>query len=88
MDVRPIPASLNLASEIDLQFTADKSGQTVNVTNRAQQYHDYTFAWTPEQIVWLVDGVPVRTVSKEDTASGWFDKTYRFPRTPARVRLS
>ncbi|TKA51433.1 hypothetical protein B0A53_05346 [Rhodotorula sp. CCFEE 5036] len=65
-----------------------KSGQTVNVTNRAQQYHDYTFAWTPEQIVWLVDGVPVRTVSKEDTASGWFDKTYRFPRTPARVRLS
>ncbi|KWU42731.1 concanavalin A-like lectin/glucanase, partial [Rhodotorula sp. JG-1b] len=65
-----------------------KSGKTVNVTNRSEHYHDYTFVWTPEQIAWLVDGVPVRTVSKEDTASGWFDKTYRFPRTPARVRLS
>ncbi|GAA5988404.1 hypothetical protein JCM10908_003550 [Rhodotorula pacifica] len=65
-----------------------KSGQAVDVTDRAEKYHDYTFAWSPEQIVWLVDGLPVRNVSRDDTASGWMDKTYKFPRSPARIRLS
>ncbi|GAA5872765.1 hypothetical protein JCM3774_005054 [Rhodotorula dairenensis] len=70
------------------EVDGDNARETVNVTDRAKSYHDYTLSWTPELIVWLVDGVPVRNVSKEDTASGWLDKSYRFPRTPARIRLS
>lgn len=55
------------------------------MSDRSEKYHDYTLDWSSERIVWLVDGIALRNVSREETASA---KGQRFPRTPARIRFS
>ncbi|KAJ2854164.1 putative glycosidase CRH2 [Coemansia erecta] len=50
-------------------------------------YHDYTFDWSADKIVWSVDGTVIRTLNRADTydaAKG----TYAFPDTRGRVAFS
>ncbi|GAA5909604.1 hypothetical protein JCM6882_003471 [Rhodosporidiobolus microsporus] len=62
------------------------AGEGVNVTDWAADYHDYTISWMPDAITWLVDGIPVRNLSKNDTDA--FGDSYRYPRTPSRIQFS
>ncbi|BGP28118.1 glycoside Hydrolase Family 16 protein, CBM8 containing [Rhodotorula toruloides] len=68
-------------------FSRDESGMTVNVTDRAKDFHEYTISWTPDQLTWLVDDVVVRNLSRNSTAEPSNPHIFRYPRTPARIRF-
>ncbi|GAA5828522.1 hypothetical protein JCM11251_000831 [Rhodosporidiobolus azoricus] len=63
------------------------SGQQVNITDRSSDYHDYTISWMPDGLTWLVDGIPVRSISKNDTTVFNGD-SHKYPRTPSRIQFS
>lgn len=50
-------------------------------------YHDYEIDWTENRIHWIVDGVIVRTLYKEDT---WDPKLriFKYPQTPMRLEVA
>ncbi|KAI3399468.1 hypothetical protein diail_6730 [Diaporthe ilicicola] len=61
-----------------------------NITDLSDTYdnfHDYEIQWSPDQVVWLVDGNVGRTLKKTDTWNATTNQ-YDFPQTPARVQLS
>ncbi|GAA5970354.1 hypothetical protein JCM11641_001676 [Rhodosporidiobolus odoratus] len=64
------------------------SGQEVNVTDRSAEFHNYTISWMPDAITWLVDGVAVRNVSKNDTTDFLSPGVYNYPQTPSRIQFS
>ncbi|BGP20867.1 putative glycosidase CRH2 [Rhodosporidiobolus nylandii] len=64
------------------------SGQEVNTTDRAGEFHDYTISWMPDAITWLFDGVPVRNVSKNTTVDPENPAVFHYPQTPSRIRFS
>ncbi|GAA5897726.1 hypothetical protein JCM8208_000242 [Rhodotorula glutinis] len=64
------------------------SGQALNVSDRAADFHNYTLAWTPESITWLVDGVALRNVSKNATADLLDPTSFSYPQTPSRIQFS
>ncbi|OAD74512.1 glycoside hydrolase family 16 protein [Phycomyces blakesleeanus NRRL 1555(-)] len=47
-------------------------------------FHTYTIDWSPERIVWEVDGIVVRTREKKDTCE---DGVCKYPTHAARVQL-
>ncbi|KAJ2724881.1 putative glycosidase CRH2 [Coemansia sp. Benny D115] len=53
----------------------------------SDSYHDYTIDWSPEAIVWLVDGVALRTLKRDDTYDSKA-KEYKYPAAAGRVGLS
>ncbi|KPV72875.1 glycoside hydrolase family 16 protein, partial [Rhodotorula graminis WP1] len=67
---------------------ADSAGQALNVSDRAADFHNYTLAWTPESITWLVDGVALRNVSKNSTADLLDPTSFSYPQTPSRIQFS
>lgn len=54
----------------------------VPVQETQTRMHTYTIDWTPERIVFAVDGAPVRTLNYADANGG---KNY--PQTPSTVRI-
>ncbi|GAA6002026.1 uncharacterized protein JCM10292_001804 [Rhodotorula paludigena] len=61
--------------------------------DRAADYHDYTFKWTPEGISWLVDGVALRNVTKDGAATAASGSLFGkpssvLPQTPSRIQFS
>ncbi|GAA6042727.1 hypothetical protein JCM8097_005551 [Rhodosporidiobolus ruineniae] len=68
------------------QATGHSTGQQVNISDRAAEYHDYTISWLPDGITWLVDGVAVRYATKESTVDT--NGVYHYPHTPSRIQFS
>ncbi|GAA5825982.1 hypothetical protein JCM3770_000909 [Rhodotorula araucariae] len=64
------------------------SNEAVNITDRTVDFHNYTISWTPEAITWLVDGVALRNISKNSTASPSAPTEFRYPQTPSRIQFS
>jgi hypothetical protein len=56
--------------------------QTIPVANTVGAFHTYTVEWTPESMVFSIDGAEVRRASAA-TADGGKD----WPQTPVRVKL-
>ncbi|KAJ2769477.1 putative glycosidase CRH2 [Coemansia nantahalensis] len=57
------------------------------LTDTTKNFHTYQIQWTPDQIVWLVDGAAFRTVKRSETwdsASG----TFRYPDSEAYISYS
>lgn len=63
------------------------SKNITDLSDTYQNFHDYEIQWTPDQVVWLVDGNVGRTLKKSDTWNATTNQ-YDFPQTPARVQLS
>jgi|SRR5579862_1806303 len=63
------------------------SANITNITDTFTDWHTYSVDWTPDQIVWSVDGVAKRTKTR---ASTWNATSglYNYPQTPSRVQLS
>jgi beta-glucanase (GH16 family) len=63
------------------------SGNITIPSDSYEEFHDYEIRWTPEEIVWLIDGEVGRTQRKDET---WNETSnqWDFPQTPARVQLS
>ena len=57
------------------------------MSNSFENTHTYTIDWTPESIIWSIDGEERRTVKRDDTFNETTDK-YDYPQTPSRVMLS
>ncbi|KAJ2117651.1 putative glycosidase CRH2 [Coemansia sp. RSA 922] len=55
--------------------------------NTAAEYHDYTIDWSPEALVWLVDGKVIRTVNRKDTFNP-ATNTYAYPTSKSRIAFS
>jgi len=58
-----------------------------NLTDTYQNYHDYTIDWQPDTLTWLIDGNPVRVLTRAsvtDNSTG----ISRYPNTPSRIELS
>lgn len=61
----------------------------LTMTDSYENFHDYEIRWTPDQIMWLIDGDEknARVFKKSDT----WNKTsnsWDFPQTPSRIQLS
>ncbi|KAG8156410.1 hypothetical protein KVR01_013751 [Diaporthe batatas] len=63
------------------------SKNITDLSDTYQNFHDYEIQWTPDQVVWLVDGKVGRTLKKSDTWNATTNQ-FDFPQTPARVQLS
>ncbi|KAK2605759.1 hypothetical protein N8I77_008573 [Diaporthe amygdali] len=63
------------------------SKNITDLSDTYENFHDYEIQWTPDQVVWLVDGKAGRTLKKSDTWNATTNQ-YDFPQTPARVQLS
>ncbi|KAM3066110.1 putative glycosidase CRH2 [Clarireedia jacksonii] len=61
--------------------------QDIQLSDTWANYHEYEIQWTPDQIVWLVDGQVGRTKKRSDTWNATSNQ-WDFPQTPARVQLS
>ncbi|KAJ1795044.1 putative glycosidase CRH2 [Coemansia sp. RSA 2399] len=57
------------------------------MADTSADYHDYTFDWSADQIVWSVDGTVIRTLNRADTYNA-ANGTYAFPDTMGRVAFS
>ncbi|EME46177.1 carbohydrate-binding module family 18 protein/Glycoside hydrolase family 16 protein [Dothistroma septosporum NZE10] len=59
----------------------------LNTTDTRQNTHTYTVDWTPDTLIWSIDGQEMRTLKKSDTWNST-DQSYHYPQTPSRVQLS
>ncbi len=51
-------------------------------------WHDYEIDWSPERIIWSLDGVPVRIHDKMSAVNAHLPADQRwFPDTPSRIQL-
>lgn len=66
---------------------ADNNGGKSAVSNTVSNEHEYTIDWTPDSIVWSVDGKEIRTKKRSETWNATSNR-YDFPQTPSRVMLS
>ncbi|KAJ2533464.1 putative glycosidase CRH2 [Coemansia sp. RSA 1933] len=57
------------------------------MADTSADFHDYTFDWSEDQIVWSVDGTVIRTLNRADTYNA-ANGTYAFPDTRGRVAFS
>ncbi|KAJ2762871.1 putative glycosidase CRH2 [Coemansia sp. BCRC 34490] len=57
------------------------------LTDTSAAFHDYSFEWTADKIVWSVDGTAIRTLNRADTYDSATGK-YSFPDTRGRVAFS
>jgi beta-glucanase (GH16 family) len=65
-------------------------GNTANISGLSdtfENWHNYTIDWSPDQIVWSVDGQAHRTKTR---ASTWNETSqlYNYPQTPSRIEFS
>lgn len=52
-------------------------GKQVQVEDFAGAFHVYAIEWSPEEIVWLLDGQPYHSFRNEGTEAAWpFDKPF------------
>lgn len=63
------------------------NADTVVTTDTFSNWHYYELDWQEESITWLIDGVTVRTLNKDDTWNTTTDR-YDYPQTPSRVQFS
>lgn len=68
-------------------FCTDTRSENLTLSNSFENTHTYTIDWTPESIIWSIDGEERRTVKRDDTFNETTDK-YDYPQTPSRVMLS
>ncbi|KAK8930213.1 hypothetical protein H634G_01237 [Metarhizium anisopliae BRIP 53293] len=59
-------------------------GKFHNVSNPTGSAHRYTIEWTKTQLVWSIDGEPVRTLLAKDCKAG---TSSGFPQTPMQIKL-
>ncbi|CAK7564955.1 MAG: hypothetical protein SEPTF4163_002861 [Sporothrix epigloea] len=57
-------------------------GGTSGVSSPQTSFHTYTVDWSPEAIVWSIDGVVVRTLTAASANNG-----ATFPQTPMQIKL-
>ncbi|KAI9313220.1 concanavalin A-like lectin/glucanase domain-containing protein [Dichotomocladium elegans] len=50
-----------------------------------EAFHDYTIDWSPDRIIWSIDGQPVRTLNKADTCEA--NGVCKYPTQPSRIQL-
>ncbi len=61
--------------------TYDRGGFS-KVNAPQSSFHTYTIDWSPEALVWSIDGVAVRTLAYKDAHGGT-----TFPQTPMQIKL-
>ncbi|KAJ7760713.1 concanavalin A-like lectin/glucanase domain-containing protein [Mycena maculata] len=64
---------------------ASHGGVTQGLSDTYDNYHNYTVAWSPDALVFQIDGKTVRTVKQSDTV---VNGVSQFPNTPSRIQLS
>ncbi|KAJ2086100.1 putative glycosidase CRH2 [Coemansia sp. RSA 986] len=57
------------------------------MADTSADFHDYSFEWSKDKIVWSVDGTAIRTLNRADTYNA-ATNTYAFPDTRGRVAFS
>lgn len=57
------------------------------LANTLTTEHEYEIDWTPDRIVWSIDGQEVRTQERAETWNATSNR-FDYPQTPARVQLS
>ncbi|KAJ6608674.1 concanavalin A-like lectin/glucanase domain-containing protein [Mycena sp. CBHHK59/15] len=68
-----------------LVTTPNHGGVATGLTDTYENYHDYTIVWSPDSLVFQINGKTVRTIKRRDTI---VDGVSRFPNTPSRIQLS
>jgi beta-glucanase (GH16 family) len=58
-------------------------GTYPDVSSPQTEFHNYGIDWSPERLIWSVDGVVVRTLPNNNATSGAF----QYPQSPAQVQL-
>lgn len=74
-------ALTNYFGKGDEDFT---NGKEIIAPNGPVQdsFHNYTIDWTKDRLIWMIDGVTVRTLNYKDAKNG-----DRYPQTPCRVSM-
>ena len=59
----------------------------ITLSDTYSNWHEYEIRWTPDEIVWLVDGQVGRTKKRSET---WDEENQRwnYPQTPSRLQIS
>ncbi|KAJ7510498.1 glycoside hydrolase family 16 protein, partial [Mycena galericulata] len=60
-------------------------GFTQGLSDTYDNYHNYSIVWSPQSLIFKVDGKTVRTVHQTDTV---VNGVSQFPNTPSRIQLS
>ncbi|EST09945.1 Glycoside hydrolase, family 16 [Kalmanozyma brasiliensis GHG001] len=50
-----------------------------------RDWHTYTLDWSPTRLRWLIDGTPVRTLTRKSTLK---NNIYHYPSSPMRLQMS
>ncbi|EXJ85394.1 hypothetical protein A1O1_05758 [Capronia coronata CBS 617.96] len=58
-------------------------GTTPAVNAPQDQFHTYALDWSPDALIWSIDGQNVRTLKNTHATSG----EYQFPQSPSRLHL-
>lgn len=61
--------------------------EPLRTTDTRINVHTYTIDWTPDQVIWSIDGEEMRTLNRDDTWNAT-SGSYHFPQTPSRIQLS
>ncbi|KAL1892503.1 hypothetical protein Sste5346_007013 [Sporothrix stenoceras] len=61
--------------------TYDRGGFSP-VSNPQTEFHTYTLDWSPDAVVWSIDGTVVRTLTSAEAKNG-----ATFPQTPMQIKL-
>lgn len=63
------------------------NSQNISLSDTYSNFHDYEIRWTPDEIVWLVDGQEGRRKERKET---WDEENQRwnYPQTPSRLQIS
>ncbi|KAI1610329.1 hypothetical protein EDD36DRAFT_467398 [Exophiala viscosa] len=56
---------------------------TVSVSDPQDEFHTYTWDWTPSALTWSIDGTSIRTLTNNYQTTG----DYQYPQTPSRIHL-
>ncbi|KAJ7593282.1 concanavalin A-like lectin/glucanase domain-containing protein [Mycena floridula] len=91
----------SIRDEIDWEFpgSATTQGQTnffwqganpdgdtsTGLSDTYQNYHDYTIQWSPDSLIFQIDGKTVRTLKASDFVKNGVSQ---FPSTPSRIQFS
>ena len=52
-----------------------------------ENYHIYEIDWNENRIIWLIDGTPFRTLTKEETWDS-VKNIYKYPQTPMKLHIA
>lgn len=61
-------------------------GGWFNAYDPQDSFHTYTMDWSPDRLIWEVDGVAVRTFKYSDSTTKK-GSAYQFPQTPCKFQL-